>query len=201
MSNEVAASKRDRRCATTPDQEEGPYYRELQLFREDIADGRPGSPLTVGLRILDASCEPIDGALLDVWHCDALGVYSWYAAVEEEGEIGPALLAPGTFLRGSGRSGTDGQCRFRTIYPGWYPGRTVHIHAKVHHLSRSLTVQLYFPEDVTDLVHSGPPYDKRSRRDTTNESDTIFPSGGRTTLLEVTADGEGHRAEATLVLD
>lgn len=188
------------RCATTPDQEEGPYYRELELIREDIAEGRPGSPLTLDLRVLDSSCSPIAGALVDVWHCDALGVYSWYAAAEEE-EIGPALLAPGTFLRGSGRTGAQGRCRFRTIYPGWYPGRTVHIHGKVHDESKTLTVQLYFPEEVTDRVHGGAPYDQRPRRDTTNESDTIFPSGGQTTMLDLSAEANGHIADGTLVLD
>lgn len=115
--------------------------------------------------------------------------------------LGRRCLLRARFLRGSQRSGANGQCRFRTIYPGWYPGRTVHIHAKVHQPSTTLTVQLYLPEDVTDLVHSAPPYAERSRRDTTNESDTIFPSGDSTTLLDLTADGEGHRAEASLVLD
>jgi protocatechuate 3,4-dioxygenase beta subunit len=187
-------------CAPTPDQEEGPYYRELVLARDDVTEGRPGSPLELIVSVLDASCTPVADVLVDVWHCDALGVYSWYAAAEEEGAIGPALLAPGTFLRGSQRTGPDGTCRFRTIYPGWYPGRAVHIHAKAHHADHVLTVQLYFPEDVTDSVHALPPYASRPRRDTTIDDDVIFPEGGSSTLLSPVSQGEGHRAEATLVV-
>jgi protocatechuate 3,4-dioxygenase beta subunit len=188
-------------CAPTPDQEEGPYYRELVLSRDDVTEGRSGSPLELAVQVLDARCMPVADVLVDIWHCDALGVYSWYAAVEEHGEIGSALLAPGTFLRGSQRTGPDGSCQFRTIYPGWYPGRAVHIHAKAHHAGSVLTVQLYFPEDVTDAVHGHPPYASRPRRDTTIDSDTIFPEGGSSTLLSPVSQGRGHRAEATLVVD
>jgi protocatechuate 3,4-dioxygenase beta subunit len=188
-------------CAPTPDQEEGPYYRGLVLLRDDVTEGRPGSPLELAVAVLDASCMPVADVLVDIWHCDALGVYSWYAAVEECGAIGPALLAPGTFLRGSQRTGRDGTCQFRTIYPGWYPGRAVHIHAKAHHADSVLTVQLYFPEDVTDAVHEHQPYASRPRRDTTIDSDVIFPEGGSSTLLTPVSRGSGHRAEAMLVLD
>ena len=188
-------------CAPTPDQEEGPYYRELVLVRDDVTEGRPGSPLELAVVVRDAGCAPVADVLVDVWHCDALGVYSWYAAAEEHGAVGPALLSPGTFLRGSQRTGADGRCRFRTIYPGWYPGRAVHIHAKAHRGDSILTVQLYFPEDVTDAVHARPPYASRPRRDTTIDSDTIFPEGGSSTLLSPVAHGQGHRAEATLVVD
>jgi protocatechuate 3,4-dioxygenase beta subunit len=191
----------DQRCVATPDQEEGPYYRGLVLMRDDVTDGRPGSPLELAIAVRDARCLPVADVRVDIWHCDALGVYSWYAAVEECGSVGPALLAPGTFLRGSQRTDADGQCVFRTIYPGWYPGRAVHIHAKAHHADSVLTVQLYFPEDVTDAVHAHAPYDSRPRRDTTIESDTIFPEGGSSTLLSPVSHGEGHRAEAELVLD
>lgn len=188
-------------CTPTPDQEEGPYYRQLVLLRDELAEDRTGSPLHLGVQVLDADCAPVAGALVDAWHCDALGVYSWYAAVEEHAELGPALLAPGTFLRGSQRCDADGRCRFRTIYPGWYPGRAVHIHAKVHHPGGLLTVQLYFPEQITDAVHQRAPYASRPRRDTTNDTDVIFPLGGSSTLLDPVADGDGHRAEATLVVD
>jgi protocatechuate 3,4-dioxygenase beta subunit len=187
-------------CLPTPEQEEGPYYRHLVLVREDITEDRSGSPLELSVQVLDAACAPIAGSLVDIWHCDALGTYSWYAAADDP-DAGPALLAPGTFLRGSQSSDPDGRCRFHTIYPGWYAGRAVHIHAKVHHAAALLTVQLYFPEEITDAVHQLAPYNSRPRRDTTNETDTIFPEGGRSTLMSPTADGDGHLAEATLVVD
>jgi protocatechuate 3,4-dioxygenase beta subunit len=188
-------------CAPTPDQEEGPYYRQLVLVRDELTEGRVGSKLQLGIQVLDPGCEPVVDALVDIWHCDALGTYSWYAAVEEHGQVGAASLEPGTFLRGSQRSGGDGRCRFRTIYPGWYPGRAVHIHAKVHHPGELLTVQLYFPEETTEAVHQLPPYAARQRRDTTNDTDVIYLEGGSSTLLSLVADEDGHRAEVTLVVD
>ena len=170
------------------------------MERDDVTEGRPGSPLELAIQVLDASCTPVTGALVDIWHCDALGIYSWYAAAEERDGVGPALLEQGTFLRGSQRSGPDGRCRFRTIYPGWYPGRAVHIHGKVHHERGMLTVQLYFPEDITDAVHARSPYASRQRRDTTNDVDVIYREGGSSTLLSLSPDNGGFRAEATLVL-
>jgi protocatechuate 3,4-dioxygenase beta subunit len=187
-------------CLPTPDQEEGPYYRELVLVREDIAEGHPGSPLVLEVQVLDVACAPVAGAVVDIWHCDALGTYSWYASVEEHGDVGPALLRPGTFLRGTQHCGVDGRCRFQTIYPGWYPGRAVHVHSKIRHAGGALTVQMYFPELLTDAVHDGIPYASRPRRDTTLETDTIFPEGGASTLLRPVSEGNGHRAQARLVV-
>ena len=193
-------SPREQPCIPTPEQEEGPYYRELAIEREDVTEDRSGRPLRLGIQVLDSGCEPLAGVLVDIWHCDALGIYSWYAAAGERDQIGPALLAPGTFLRGSQRSGAEGRCRFRTIYPGWYPGRAVHIHAKLHHPAGVLTAQLYLPDEVTDAVHEGLPYASRPRRDTTNDVDVIFREGGSSTLLSLTPDRDGFSAEATLVL-
>ena len=170
------------------------------MEREDVTEGRAGIPLELGLRVLGPDCMPVTGALVDIWHCDALGIYSWYAAADERDSVGPALLEPGTFLRGSQQSGAEGLCRFHTIYPGWYPGRAVHIHGKVHHADRLLTVQLYFPEDITDAVHARSPYASRQRRDTTNEVDVIYREGGSSTLLSLSQDNGGFRAEATLVV-
>ena len=188
------------RCDPTPEQEEGPYYRELPLERADVVEDRVGDPLELIVRVLDDSCAPVADAAIDIWHCDALGLYSWYAADGEEDDVGPASLVPGTFLRGIQRSDADGICRFRTIYPGWYPGRTVHIHAKAGTGAAPLTVQLYFPDEITDEVHRLAPYSARERRDTTNDQDTIFPQGRGSTLMTVTPAATGHRAEAELVV-
>jgi protocatechuate 3,4-dioxygenase beta subunit len=193
-------SRRDQACLPTPEQEEGPYYRELVLERADVTEGRAGCPLALDVQVVDSSCMPVTGAIVDIWHCDAVGIYSWYAAAGEHDDVGPALLEPGTFLRGSQQPGPEGRCRFRTIYPGWYPGRAVHIHSKVRHAAGVLTVQLYFPEDVTDAVHARSPYVSRSRRDTMNDVDVIYREGGASTLLSLGPDGDGYRAEATLVI-
>ena len=97
----------------------------------------------LALRVREADgCTPIENAIVDIWHCDAGGVYSGFD--DGEGE---------RFLRGAQATNEDGIARFTTIYPGFYQGRTVHIHAKVH-LDRQtvLTTQLYFDDAVSDRV-------------------------------------------------
>jgi protocatechuate 3,4-dioxygenase beta subunit len=152
------------------------------MIRSDIRDDREGTPLRLALRVLDATtCAPLPDAVVDVWHCDALGVYSGF----EEGE-------GATFLRGAQVTNADGVAELVTIYPGWYRGRTVHIHAKVHLANTTvLTSQLYFPEDVTDQVYSRQPYASDGGRDTTNAEDNIFDEQMVMTLSE---DGDGFLA-------
>lgn len=186
-------------CAPTPEQEEGPYYRDLRLFRSDIREERPGTPLGLEIRVVDSDCLPVPGVAVDIWQCDALGTYSWYAAAGDDD--GPALLAHGTFLRGCQRLAQDGACRFRTIYPGWYSGRAVHIHFKLLHADGTRTGQLYFPEELTDGVHQGDPYRSRPRRDTMNADDVIYRDGGAATLLQPRPEGDGFAVDVTLVIE
>ena len=122
-------------CRLTTQSTEGPYYFDVDSIRSDIREDREGTLLRLGIRVRDAgSCDPIEDAVVDVWHCDALGRYSGFE--EAEGE---------TFCRGAQVTNADGVAQFRTVYPGWYPGRTPHIHVKVH-LDRTtvLPTQLYF---------------------------------------------------------
>src|SRR5207253_7817930 len=123
-------------CVLAPEQTEGPYYLPHERVRRNITEGRPGTRLTLRLTVLDAStCKPIKGAAVDVWHCDALGNYS---GVGGNG---------GTFMRGIQRTNVLGIATFRTVYPGWYQGRTVHIHVKVHVRGNVVhTGPLYFPD-------------------------------------------------------
>jgi len=110
-------------CVLAPEQTEGPYYLPNEKVRRNIAEGRPGTPLRLRLGVVDAStCAPIRGAAVDIWHCDALGAYSGVAPSS----------ASSTFMRGIQRTSAGGIASFETVYPGWYPGRTVHIHVKVH---------------------------------------------------------------------
>lgn len=186
--------------APTPQQTEGPYYRDLDLVRSDIREDRPGVALGLGIRIVDTAGTAVEGAVVDVWHCDALGVYSWHGnpVGVPDGEAG-ASLSPGTFLRGRQMTDATGGCRFRTLYPGWYSGRSVHIHAKVRHSSGELITQLYFPEALTDTVHQREPYRSRPRRDTVNTDDVIYDDVGEATLLHPVADPDGYSADITLV--
>jgi protocatechuate 3,4-dioxygenase beta subunit len=168
-------------CVLAPEQTEGPYYIDNHLIRSDIRDGKKGVPLSLRLQVLDTTtCKPIKGATVEVWHCDALGRYSGFNA-------------PGKFLRGGQRSGSTGHVTFKTIYPGWYQGRTTHIHVKVHARGQVVhTGQLYFADATTASVYrSRSPYRSRGQKDTTNSADMVFSSGGRESLLRLAKSGSG----------
>lgn len=177
----TAASSSTADCTLTPSQTEGPYYLDIDKVRRDIREGRPGTPLVVALKVQAADCKPLAGAAVDIWHCDATGDYSGDGA---------------TFMRGTQVTDADGNAEFLTVYPGWYRGRTVHIHAKVHIDSRSeLTTQLYFDDAVSDAVYATAPYNDRGRRSTRNTNDTISRGGPQ---LNLSKDGDGYRGALTI---
>jgi len=171
-------------CVLTPELTEGPYYIAGERVRRDIRDGHPGTLLTLRLRVLDASsCKPIKGAAVDIWHADAAGNYSGFGAG----------ASSRTFLRGIQKTNADGLAVFTTIYPGWYQGRTVHIHVKVHVGGRVVhTGQLFFSDTLTDAVYRAAPYTARPNRDVRNAQDSIFVNGGKRGLLAVTKSGSGY---------
>jgi protocatechuate 3,4-dioxygenase beta subunit len=175
-------------CVLTPEQTEGPYYVANEKVRRNITEGRPGTPLTLRVRVVNASnCKPIKGAAVDVWHADALGAYSGVQG------------SSGTFMRGIQRTDAKGFAVFKSVYPGWYTGRTVHIHVKVHIGGRVVhTGQLYFPEAVTDAVYATSPYASRPSRDTRNANDSIFRNGGSKSLLGLRNSGSGYIATITM---
>lgn len=172
-------------CVLSPEMTEGPYYVEGDKVRRNITEGRPGVPLTLRLRVLDVStCKPIKGAAVDIWHCDAGGVYSGTSVQNTENR---------TFLRGIQRTDTNGVAIFKTVYPGWYTGRTVHIHVKVYLGGRTVhTGQLFFSDTLTDRVYRRSPYSRRPRRNTRNATDSIFRNGGRRSLLKLRRSGRGY---------
>ena len=189
-------------CVVTPEQTEGPYFSDLMLNRSDIrsdpTDGtvKPGTPLVLTLRVhgVDGErCVPLPGAIVNVWHCDAAGVYSDAAdsAFDTRGK---------KFLRGYQVTDAGGAARFTTIYPGWYPGRTVHVHFKVYTKARTgrdaeFTSQLYFPDALNERVHAAAPYARPGKHGQRNESDGLFRRGGRLLMLEVSnAPGGGYAA-------
>lgn len=170
-------------CGLWPEQTEGPYHREAPRERTDIIEDRPGVPLRLGLRLLVAqAATPLAGVLVEVWHADHEGRYSGFQPFQAEpGQVVTSdsvpreIVAPDeTFLRGAQRTDEQGMCAFRTIYPGWYSSRTVHIHLRAHLGERTATTQLYFPDEITDGVFTVSPYAGRPPRDTTNETDSIF---------------------------
>ncbi len=171
-------------CVLTPELTEGPYYIAGEKVRRDIREGHAGRLLTLRLRVLDvAACSPIKGAAVDVWHADAAGVYSGFGAGASNR----------TFLRGIQKTDANGVATFTTIYPGWYMGRTVHIHVKVH-VGGSVvhTGQLFFPDSLTDTVYKSAPYSARPNRDTRNAQDSIFVNGGKRSTLSLAKAGSGY---------
>jgi protocatechuate 3,4-dioxygenase beta subunit len=175
-------------CVLTPELTEGPYYLPDEKLRKNVAEGRPGTPLTLRLTVVNAStCKAIKNAAVEIWHCDALGVYS--------GVQGNS----GTFMRGIQRTNAKGLALFRTVYPGWYPGRAVHIHVKVH-LGGTVvhTGQLFFPDSLTDTVYKASPYKSRGARTTRNAADSIFVNGGKRSMLSVKRTGAGYTAAISM---
>ncbi len=169
------------RCVLTPEQTEGPYYVDGEAVRRDIREGRPGVKLALRTTVVDAStCKPIKAAAVDVWHCDATGNYSGING------------ASTTFLRGVQRTNAAGLATFVTLFPGWYPGRTTHIHVKVH-LGGTVvhTGQLYFPESAVTAVARRTPYSGRGAPETRNADDAIYRNGGSNSLTKVTRDAAG----------
>lgn len=161
-------------CSVTPEQTEGPYYFDVDRIRSDIREGHEGARLELALRVRDRACAPIADAVVEIWHCDAGGVYSGFDGAEGE-----------TFMRGAQVTNEDGVARFVTVYPGWYQGRTVHIHAKVLiDNATELTTQLYFDDEVSAKVFAEAPYTAHQGRSNFNDDDGIFQAATLLTLRE-----------------
>ena len=161
------------------------------------------------------AAAPVTNAVVEIWHCDAGGSYSGFESGSTGGGGGPpggpggggsggetsngsysegdqeaSPTDDGTYLRGAQPTGKDGIARFTTIYPGWYRGRTVHIHLKVHIDKESvLTSQIYFDEKLNSQVFATSPYDERTGRDTFNDGDGIYDTSG---LVSVTKQDDGY---------
>jgi protocatechuate 3,4-dioxygenase beta subunit len=187
-------------CILTPEAMQGPFYFDPKLVRADITEGKPGAALALTVQVVEAeSCAKLAGARVDIWHSDGLGVYSGYAGQETGSTPGE------TFLRGTQFADADGQVRFATIYPGWYPGRTPHIHFKVILDETDLvTGQLYFPDIISERIYATllPYRERKEERDTMNANDFIFQKqGGADTLVEIEGEGGDYRATLTIGID
>ncbi|HUG56000.1 MAG TPA: intradiol ring-cleavage dioxygenase [Candidatus Limnocylindrales bacterium] len=188
-------------CVVRPEQTEGPFFVDATLDRSDIRSD-PGSgavpdgvPLALAfavLRVATASCAPLAGAVVDVWHCDAAGRYSDVAASATGSTLGQR------FLRGHQVTDASGAARFVTIYPGWYPGRAVHIHFKIRTTESGqtydFTSQLYFDDALTDEVHGRQPYAAAGSGRMRNDADGLYRGGGELLTLALAPDGDGYAA-------
>lgn len=213
----------------TSETTEGPYYIDADKIRQDITEDKEGIPLTLSLKVIDSeTCKPIRNAAVDVWHCDALGIYSGYESLSTGGGGTPPTDAPtdtpsdapsgtptgeppsgapsgGTgggggheeptdderYLRGTWRTDKQGRVTFRTIFPGWYRGRTVHIHTKVHvggewtdagyeGGNTCHTGQFFFDEESVLASAEVEPYSTSTTERTTLTEDTIYDQSGTT---------------------
>ena len=185
-------------CTLTKEMTEGPYYLDGQYVRADITEGKTGFPLKLALTVVDDdTCAPISNALVEIWHCDALGEYSGFV-----GNNGHSEPDDGTFLRGGVLTNSSGAAAITTIYPGWYRGRCVHIHVKVH-TGVTLTSdgsftggtelhtgQLFFDETITTKIAAVSTYAANTVTRTTLAQDSIYDEGGAASgLLTLTALG------------
>jgi protocatechuate 3,4-dioxygenase beta subunit len=186
---EVTAAMAAKACKLTPEVTEGPFYVALDKIRRDITEGKAGVPLTLRIRVIDVKrCRPIHSAAVDIWHCDADGLYSDEASNGTAGQ---------TYLRGVQLTNKKGFATIETLYPGHYTGRATHIHLKVHiggkarggtlrggHVSH--TGQLFFAESANSSVYALAPYSSDTAPRTLNSADSIYSQAG------------GSRAEVNL---
>jgi protocatechuate 3,4-dioxygenase beta subunit len=198
-------------CVVTPQQTEGPYFVDSKLNRSDIRidpstkQQSEGAPLSLAITVAAVSanaCTPISDAMVDVWQCDALGVYS-----DVRDTNGFFDTRGKQFLRGYQLTDRSGKAEFLTVYPGWYAGRTVHIHFKVRvfqgdRRAHEFTSQLYFDDALTDIVFARAPYNRMGPRTTRNPQDGIYRLGntGEALLLPVTSQGDGYRGSVSVGL-
>ena len=177
-------------CIVRPALTDGPFFVDGKLDRSDIRSDpatravSTGAPLALTLnvsRLSGTACTALAGAVVDLWQCDALGVYSDVS--------GPG--AGRQFLRGFQRTDAQGQARFTTVYPGWYQGRTVHLHFKIRSGSQEFSSQLFFDDVFTDSVFAQAPYAQRPNRTTRNANDWIYGQSGRLLTLQCTPGASG----------
>lgn len=216
---------------------QGPYYFDVDSIRSDLREDRPGTQLDIAFRVWDASCTPLPNSVVEIWHCDAGGVYSGFESSSRGGagggtppggggtppgggsgpsgdgggqsgssetsdgsySVGDSEATPsddGTYLRGAQVADSHGIVQFSTIWPGWYSGRTVHIHLKVHVNKKTvLTAQVAFDDTLNTQVFQTSPYDEHTGRDTFNGgsagsgSDNIITQKDQLLTIEPTAAG------------
>ena len=195
VTDEVAAQLIDGDvCLITPEVTEGPYYFDPQLVRDDITEGRPGVPVMIRLQVVDAACKPIADARVDIWHCDATGLYSNYAGQGDDHNH-PVSTKGETFMRGTQTADKNGVVTFRSVYPGWYRGRTAHVHFKVLIGEKNvLTGQLFFPDALSEFIYQNvAPYsDRKTARDTLNADDGIAKQATRASFASVKEEAEAY---------
>lgn len=189
-------------CIVRPALTEGPYFVDTQLNRSDIRSDpstglvKPGVPLVLRFvvsRVSSGGCTLLPGATVDIWQCDAQGIYSGVQDrfVDTRGQ---------KWLHGYQITDAQGVAQFTTLYPGWYPGRTVHIDVKIRYQNRDFTSQLFFDDALSDRIFANPPYLRAGTR-TRNTNDNIYCNSGSQLLLNMSQVGAGYAATFEIELN
>ncbi|MFB1485250.1 protocatechuate 3,4-dioxygenase [Corallococcus sp. RDP092CA] len=189
-------------CTLTCESILGPCYAQT-VERKDISEGHDGLPVRLAFRILREDCTPVEGATLDVWHAGPEGLYSGDDAADSC-TFGDAEARSARWFRGVQTTDADGRVDFDTCFPGWYSGRTIHIHFTVRLNGQEyVTSQLFFDDALNDdIINTQPLYDERGARDTTNSNDTVVSADSVGDYLFTTqrmADG-AMLASKTLII-
>lgn len=183
-----------RACPLIPRQTEGPFYFDPRLVRRDIREGRPGARLGLRLQVVGAGdCAPLLRSRVDIWHCDAAGVYSGYESERSAGE---------TWLRGTQFADARGIVSFETLFPGWYPGRATHIHCRVSTpAGREVTSQIYFPDEASDRIYAQGSYRSRGGQRLLNGDDGLFRQAGESApIAQLARSAAGLEGAVVLAL-
>lgn len=176
-------------CVLAPNQTGGPFYLDPQHYRKNITEGLPGFPLNLKIKVLGVNnCEPVPNAIVNIWHCNARGVYSEFGRVAGN----PDDASESSWLRGYQKTDADGFCEFKTIFPGWYPGRATHIHFDVHlgfepggkidsshDETSTFYSQMYFPNSIKTKVYADhDAYAEKGDNPTGTNNDVLFQNAG-----------------------
>lgn len=198
-------------CTLNAEVTEGPYSLDGALVRADIREDKEGFEVRYTFTVVDQAndCAPLADALVELWHCDALGEYSGFV-----GGNGHEEEDNGTFLRGGQMTDSDGQCSITSIWPGHYVSRAVHVHMRVHtdvtltddsYTGGEIvhTGQLFFDPDINTEVQATSPYSENTTKETLLADDSIYDDGGASSgLLTLTALGssvsDGYAATLTV---
>ncbi|HTX29829.1 MAG TPA: hypothetical protein VMD09_00495 [Solirubrobacteraceae bacterium] len=211
-------------CAKlTPELTEGPYWVNTMLHRADVRANshggghQTGVPLALTINVVDSSkdCQPVNGLAVDIWHANAHGLYSDESSQQAGGGTSGGDTIADNWLRGYQITGEDrgirskpvrGQVSFKTIWPGWYTGRAIHIHVRVRKLSQhgatiaGYTTQIFFSDADNDhVLTDATPYNSRSpqKDPTTDENDTVLSSADDATNIVKVRGTIGHGYAAT----
>jgi protocatechuate 3,4-dioxygenase beta subunit len=188
------------RCVLTPEAGEGPFYLDPKLIRSDITSKQAGAPLNLALQVIRAGdCATLANARVDVWHADALGLYSGYERQSGVGGISTKAAMGQQYLRGTQFTDAAGNVQFRTIFPSWYGGRTPHVHFKVFLGGNEVVAsQIFFPDEISkEIFSSVEPYRQHAAKRTTFNANDPIKQG---IYSEVTRQRGSYAATAVLVV-